>query len=195
MSAPEPEKKSSNRPFVIAFVVGAVVLTALPLLQERFLKAPAPILSLTPWSSSDEVSSDALKDKVVLLQLETAPCEAECLGRVKEFASIEGHVSDLGGKIVLVTLADAPTQAAIAEPRKSAGPGWKVATPDPTLVTQLQVGLVKFLGADSTDFVRSHALVLIDQTGAVRGYWQGDMSGRGNAINAARLLAKKGPNP
>ena len=38
-------------------------------------------------------------------------------------------------------------------------------------------------------------IVLIDQNDAVRGYWMNDGAGRGNSINAARLLAKLGPMP
>ncbi|MFT3711109.1 MAG: hypothetical protein QM817_26065 [Archangium sp.] len=197
MSAPETtEPKSSNRPFFIAFLIGAVVLTALPLLQERFLKAPPPILQLTPWTSSaGEVSSIALTGKVVLVQVEVSPCDAECGKRVTDFGAITNHVSDLGDKIVLVTLADTGAMATLEAQRKLASPAWRFAEPDPALLTQLQVGLVKFLGADSTEFTRSHSLVLLDQDGSVRGYWQTGDVGRGNAINAARLLAKKGPAP
>lgn len=198
MSAPEeePQKKSSNRPFFIAFLIGAVILTALPLLQERFLKAPPPVLKLTPWTSSrGDVSSIALTGKVVLLQVEVSPCDADCGKRVTDFGAITNHVSDLGDKIILVTLADAGAMATLETQRKAASPAWRFAEPDPALLTQLQVGLVKFLGADSTEFTRSHSLVLLDQDGAVRGYWQTGEVGRGNAINAARLLAKKGPAP
>lgn len=192
----EPEApKSSNKPFFIAFLIGALVLTGLPFLQERFLKAPAPIITLTPWSTSAaDVSSTALNGKVVLLQVEVSPCDAECGKRVTEFGNIVSHVNDLGDKVVLVTLADAQTLAAL-EQRKSASAAWRFAELDSVLLTQLQVGLVKFLGADSTDFARSHSIVLIDQNAAVRGYWQDGTAGRGNAINAARLLAKKGPIP
>lgn len=196
MAEPEaPAQKSSNKPFFIAFVLGALVLTGLPFLQERFLKAPPPILTLTPWSTTAaDISSVALSGKVVLLQVEVAPCDADCTKRVTEFGNIVNHVNDLGDKVVLVTLADAQTLGAL-EQRKGASAAWRFAELDSALLTQLQVGLVKFLGADSTDFARSHSVVLIDQNGAVRGYWQDGTAGRGNAINAARLLAKKGPIP
>jgi hypothetical protein len=198
-SGSAPEERSSWRPFVLAFIVGAVVLTLLPLLQERFLKAPPPVLQLEPWTAGEGVSSAALAGTVVLLTVELMPCEAECAERVRSFGAITQHVSDLAGRegvspIVLVTLADEPTRAAL-QGVLAPSEAWRVAPPEPRLMTQLQIGLAKFLGADSTDFSRSHALVLLDQNGAVRGYWQGDVAGRGNAINAARLLAKKGPNP
>ena len=47
----------------------------------------------------------------------------------------------------------------------------------------------------NTTFAKAHVIVLIDQNGAVRGYWLDDGPGRGNSINAARLLAKEGPTP
>lgn len=191
----EAEPKSSNRPFFIAFVIGALVLTGLPLLQSRFLKAPPPVMTLDAWAASEQVSASALGGHVVLLQVELSPCDADCVTRVTEFGRLASHVSDLGDKIILVTLADDAAQTALGELAKPASAAWRFAPPEPGVMAQLQRGLVKFLGADSTDFARSHSIALLDQNGAVRGYWQGDLAGRGNVVNAARLLAKKGPNP
>ena len=52
-------------------------------------------------------------------------------------------------------------------------------------------------GADAGLFDIAHTsrFVLIDQNGDVRGFWTTDELGRGNLINAARLLWKRGPNP
>jgi hypothetical protein len=45
------------------------------------------------------------------------------------------------------------------------------------------------------DIAHANKFALVDQNGDLRGYWSIDEQGRGNLINAARLLAKKGPRP
>lgn len=190
---------SSWKPYLIGFGIGAVILTLMPLLQTRFLKAPPPVMQLDAWSANTlgggEVSSKALSDKVTLLTLELGPCDADCVTRSKDFGATASHVNDLGDRVVLVSMIGADAQAALNESIKSASPTWRFAEGDPALLTQLQKALVTFLGADKTDLARSHAIVIIDQNNAVRGFWQPDIAGRGNAINAARLLAKRGSKP
>lgn len=190
---------SSWKPYLIGFGIGAVILTLMPLLQTRFLKAPPPVMQLDAWSATSlaggDVGSKALTDKVTMLSLELGPCDADCAARVKDFGATVSHVNDLDGRVVLVSMISPDDQAVLTEAIKSASPTWRFAEGDPALMTQLQKALVTFLGADKTDLARSHAIVIIDQNNAVRGFWQPDIAGRGNAINAARLLAKRGPNP
>lgn len=190
---------SSMKPWVIGFLLGAVVLTVLPLLQQRFLKAPPPVQQLSPWSvtsvSGGDVDSRALADKVVVLTVATSPCDADCVTRVKEFGALAHHVDDLGDRVVLVTLVDEGAADALREYVQKGSSAWRFGALEPAANAQFQAALVKFLGADSTDFARSHSLMLLDQNDAVRGFWQGDMAGRGNVVNAARLLAKHGANP
>jgi hypothetical protein len=50
-------------------------------------------------------------------------------------------------------------------------------------------------GTTIEDFTRVPSLGLIDQNGALRGFWPESELGRGNVINAARLLAHYGPTP
>ena len=50
-------------------------------------------------------------------------------------------------------------------------------------------------GTTLEEFAQVPALGLVDQNGALRGFWTTTEIGRGNLINAARLLAKKGPRP
>ncbi|MFO0597812.1 MAG: hypothetical protein U0228_21100 [Myxococcaceae bacterium] len=183
------------KPYLLAFAVGAVILTVMPLVQTRFLKAPPPVLQLEPWQAG-AVASTQLQGKVTLLTVEVGPCAQDCLERQQAFAALDPHLSDLGDGVVLVTLTDEAAAGAVQQlASKAAGSRWKLGSTDDALMTQLQKGLTQFLGAENREFARSHSLVLIDQNDAVRGYWQGDVVGRGNAVNAARLLAKKGPQP
>jgi hypothetical protein len=198
MSAPAPEPKSSWKPYVIGFLIGAVILTVLPFLQRAFLKAPAPVRALAAWSAPSlgggEVSSAALSGQVLLLTLEAQACEADCVERQTQFGTATRHVDDLG-TVVLVSLVTDAAKPGLAALIEKAPAGWRFGTPSPELIAELQTGLDTFLGGNNTDFSRAHAIVLIDQNNALRGFWPNDGAGRGNSINAARLLAKHGPNP
>ena len=47
-------------------------------------------------------------------------------------------------------------------------------------------------GQTEEEFFQLPAVILVDQEGMLRGFWRDDSTGRGNAINAARLLAEHG---
>jgi len=155
--------------FVLAFVLGAVVLTVLPFLQKRFLKAPAPIRTLPGWQYAG---------KVAIVSFVPAPCEGECVERQDAFARSKPHLDDLDGGVVWVTLAMPDAGAAIEE---------------------LRLGWVQWAGTDAgstpDEFARLPGEAVVDQNGALRGFWKDDPEGRGNAINAARLLWRHGPAP
>jgi hypothetical protein len=193
VSESEPEKKSPfwKNPFLIAFFIGAVFLTVLPFAQRRFLKAPPPVMQLTAWDASP-LTSSAFAGKVVLLTAETAACPDECMKRQGDFGTAIRHVDDLGN-ITLITLVSPEARTAIAPVATS--PLWKLGDASPALLSQLEDALNKFLPPPGAQFAQTHAIVLIDQNNAVRGFWPGDAAGRGNSINAARLLAKEGPIP
>lgn len=198
--APEPKVPVWKNPYVVGFLIGAVFLTVMPLVQRQFLKAPPPIKQLSAWELPElgggEVSSAALAGRVVLATTELGPCDAACVERQKTFGLAVRHVDDLEGKVVLVSLVGDEAKAGLAELIQSATPAWRFGggSLEP-LLGQLQAGLDQFLAPPSADFAKAHVIVLIDQNDAVRGYWMDDGAGRGNSINAARLLAKHGPNP
>lgn len=203
-AAPEPKGPFWRNPFFLAFVIGAAVLTVLPRLQRPFLKAPPPIRSLTPWAltpvAGPAVSAEALKGKVWLATVEPGPCDAECVARQEAFGRGAAHVDDLGGAVVFVSVLGAPALQGLAGLTAGASDAWRFATGSPEaldgLVGQLQQALVSWADEGrAVDFAAAHALVLVDQEGAVRGFWTEDGAGRGNSINAARLLAKHGPTP
>lgn len=203
MAEPGPvaphEEKSSMKPYVIGFLIGAVVLTVLPLMQRQFLKAPPPIRQLEPWVLASlgggDISSTALAGKVVLLTLEPGPCATDCVQRQKDFGTAVRHVDDLGDKVVLVTVVGDDAREGLGELTKAATPAWRFGSPDPSLLGALQAVANVRASPNRVDITRSQAIVLIDQNNMLRDLWPGDGAGRGNSINAARLLAKHGPNP
>lgn len=207
MAPPPPEPASalpappgsSWRPYVIAFVIGAVVLTALPFVQRRFLKAPAPVKQLEPWAlttlGGGDVSSDSLKGQVVLLSAEIDGCDEACVARQRDFGTAIKHVDDLKVPVTLVTVVGPGAKEGLTALIQSASPAWRFAEGENRFLGQLQTALDAFLPPPGAHFTGTHSIVLIDQNNAVRGFWQSDVVGRGNAINAARLLSKEGPNP
>jgi len=172
-------------------------------MQRLFLKAPKPIRQLTAWElpslGGGPVSSAALTGKVVLATTDLGPCDEACVERQKTFGLAVHHVDDLGDKVVLVSLVGEQAREALAPLIQAATPAWRFgggsdAQLEP-LLGPLQLGLDQFLAPPSANFAKAHVIVLIDQNNAVRGYWMHDGAGRGNSINAARLLAKRGPTP
>ncbi len=201
MTADSPRKPVWKNPYVIGFLIGAAFLTILPRLQQQFLKAPPPIRQLTAWElpslGGGPVSTTALQGKVVLATTELGPCDATCVDRHKTFGLAVRHVDDLGDKVVLVSFIGEAARPGLSELISAATPAWRFAAAseqDP-LLSQLQLALDQFLAPPSAHFAKAHVIVLIDQNDAVRGYWMDDGAGRGNSITAARLLAKRGPNP
>lgn len=215
MSAPPPEPLVPapgdgpktplwKNPYLIGFLVGAIILTLMPLVQRRFLKAPPPLRQLTPWElpslGGGPVSSASLAGRVILATTELGACDSACLERQKNFGMAVRHLDDLPQPgVVLVSLIETEATAGLSGLLADSSPAWRFGGGSSSelepLLSQLQAGLDGFLAPPGASFAKAHVLVLIDQNNAVRGYWMADGAGRGNSINAARLLAKHGPNP
>ncbi len=197
--AAEPKVPVWKNPFVVAFLIGAAVLTILPFLQRPFLKAPPAVTTLSPWEvpslAGGPVSSAALAGKVVLATTEWDACDEACVTRQQAFGRGRTHVDDLGEKVILVSLVGPEAKAGLAALIEEGSPAWRFGEATPALLAALEAGLRQFTGRPGSTFAEAHAIVLLDQENAVRGYWLDDVAGRGNSINAARLLAKHGPNP
>lgn len=202
-----------KNPFLIAFLLGALALTVLPFLQRTQLRAPEPISHLGDWSLVDEwgkpLGNKELAGKVWVASFFFSRCPSICPPQQKAFIKVLDHVEDLEQPIELVSFSvdpdfDKPEILNAYERKLGANDKWHLVTGSKE---QLKDILVKrFMvdmgdpraldgSADLFDISHSAKLVLVDQNGAVRGYWSSDDLGRGNLINAARLLAKRGPNP
>jgi cytochrome oxidase Cu insertion factor (SCO1/SenC/PrrC family) len=194
-----------KNPFVIAFLLGVVVLTVLPFLQRRFLKAPPAIAPLTTWSLSrvDDArpfGSADLVGHVFIIFFAASPCETGCLEAHRAFGRGIDHTDDLADMVHFVTVARetaAPALKGLATGR------WHVVTGSDEalspLVASLHAAWALRGGSDAgstfQEQIALQAFAVIDQAGQVRDFWRADSSGRGNAINAARLLARYGTNP
>lgn len=194
-----------KNPFVIAFLLGVIVLTVLPFLQRRFLKAPPAIAPLTTWrlSTVDDArpfGSAELAGHVFVVFFATGPCDAACLEAQRAFGRGVDHTDDLGDKVHFVTVARdsaAPVLKGLATGR------WHVVTGSDAELTPLVASLHAAwalrggsdAGSTLPEQIALQAFAVIDQEGQVRDFWRADSAGRGNAINATRLLARYGPNP
>jgi hypothetical protein len=192
-------------PFSVAFVLGALVLTLLPVLQKQFLKAPAPIAPLGVWrltsiDTERPLGSQELGTRVVLFFFAPGPCDSLCFERQRVFGRGLEHTDDLNDAIHLVTitrLLGAETLKGVAHSR------WHIVSGTDDEVSNVLESFHRawatFAGTDAgtslDEWLRLPAVVLVDQNGWVRGFWRDDAAGRGNAINAARLLAKYGSEP
>lgn len=217
MSTPEPsanqpqapEKKVPvwKNPFVIAFAIGVVFLTVAPFIQRQFLKAPPPVHSLAPWVAptldGQTLNSQALKGTVWLANFAPEPCAADCRARQELLGRAVNHVDDLDGKIILVTIA-MPGAAPALKDLATKSKLWRIVTGTREEVAPIldgfRAGFAKWApatdaGSDAEEFAHLGAIVVVDQNGDIRGFWQDDAAGRGNSVNAARLLAKHGANP
>lgn len=197
-------KKYVN-PWTIAFAIGATVLTVMPFAQRRFLSAPPPLgplgtFTLAEAAGGAPLGSQQLSGKVYIATLAPAPCDEACAERAAALARALGHTDDLGERLHLVTFAMPGAVDALAD--KGHGRYHVVsgtaAELEPVLVG-LRAAWARFAGTDagttSDEFSRLPAFAVVDQRGDVRGFWRDDAAGRGNAINAARLLARHGVAP
>ncbi len=210
MSTPEPVGERPRfpswvNPFSVAFVIGAFLLTVLPFMQRRFLKAPPPVVSLGEWSltSIDDgstVGSALLQGRVFIVSFVPSPCEAECVEAQKKFSTGLGHTHDLKDAVHFVTI----VQKTAAPALKGLSSGrWHVLTGSDADLTPVLFGFRRAwdlrnqtdAGTSLEEYVSLPALAVVDQNGFVRDFWRTDAAGRGNSINAARLLAEYGTAP
>jgi protein SCO1/2 len=216
-TTPEPTTPLWKSPFLIAFFVGAVTLTILPVLASMTLRAPPPIASLGTWKLVDhdgnEISNESLRGQVWIASVFFSRCPSVCPRQQKAFASILPHLEDLRAPdkkpVRLVSFSVDPgfdTPAVLrawAEKNHADLSRWSLVTGAEADVKKLLVERM-FLevgqktpvpGTDLFDIAHASRFALIDQNGDVRGFWPTDDLGRGNLINAARLIWKKGPKP
>ena len=209
------ERIKQNKPFVIAFLVGAVVLTVLPFLQRPFMHAPDPIAQLGSWELVDEsgkpFGSVDLKGKVWIASFFFTTCPSLCPKQQSAMANILPHLADLDARsgtapVVLVSFSvdpetDTPAVLSSYASKLGAPVGkWKWLTA-PSKDAMKDVLVKRFLVAmgdksgDLGDIAHASKFALVDQNGDLRGFWDTDELARGNLINAARVLAKEGPRP
>jgi len=217
-----PKSPWYRSPFVIAFVLGAIALTVLPFLQTFAMRAPEPVASLGAWKLTDQdgkpIGADELKGTVWIASIFFSRCATVCPPQQEAMAKILKHTDDLRSPskppIKLVSFTVDPefdTPAVLTSYAKRLGVTGPVAAGTWSFVTGAEADLKDLLvkrmfvevgdkqalpgDAGLFDIAHTSRFVLVDQNGDVRGYWETDDLGRGNLINAARLLWKRGPRP
>jgi hypothetical protein len=193
-SAPPPERRRSNLIFIVAFFLGAALLTVLPLLQRGFLRAPPPVFDVPDWSlvtsSGSTVSSAQLRGRVYMASFVPPDCDEACRSRQLEFGRALKAVADLDGGVVLVTFVAGNLPACEPGWYCAGGPGVERA------IEGFHEGWNAWAHTDAgstwQEFAALPGEAVVDQNGKLRGFWKDELAQRGNAINAARLLFEHG---
>lgn len=205
----EAPTKPWRNPFVIAFVLGAITLTVLPFLQRLSLRAPPPLESLGVWSltefggrDGETQGAESLRGKVWLASFVRAPCDADCEKDLQHFAGAAEHIGDLGDKVSMVTFVEPGALETVKRQHTARSDGWHLLSGDSaamdTVWGHFAEGWQKQteqLTERRIPFLARPTLAVVDQNGAVRGFWPADDEGRGHAINAVRMFARYGVTP
>lgn len=190
-------------------MLGAIVLTVFPLVQRLALRAPPPLLQLAPWSLQDldaeggrAFASSSLQGKVWIANFVAAPCDAECQESLVSFAAIGHHLDDLGDKVALVSFVRPQSQGSLAGIARPAAPAWHRLSGDAASFEAVWGNFARgwnqqtqALSNRTIEFLLRPTFAVVDQDGAVRGFWPADEAGRGHAINAVRMFAQHGTKP
>lgn len=192
-----PERRPFwKNPFFLGFLVGAALLTALPFFQRRSLRAPPPLAQVTDFSLQTPAAPLRKADLIGRVWVTTF-CLAPCRLPVP-MPEVAKHVTGQNVETVTVVVpggeGDAPT---------SSVPNWKVATGAPETIEAFAApfrdALSRQSGSppvpDAKALAEKSTFILVDQEGAIRGFWPGDELGKGNVINAAQMIARYGPRP
>lgn len=202
----EGARRPWRDPFVIAFVIGALVLTVFPFIQRLALRAPPPLEPLGAWALTEldgaPLGDGALRGKVWLASFVPSTCDADCQGSLPRFAGAARHLDDLRDKVVLVTLARPESVPALRAVPAVEGARWLRLTGEPAQLDALWARFAagwdkqtRSVSDRTIEFLARPTFAVVDQDGAVRGYWPADDEGRGHAINAARMFARHGTEP
>ncbi len=191
---------------MIAFVLGAVVITALPMIQRLALRAPPPLEKLGAWSLTDvaEPTRAPVNGKVLLVGFVPDPCDVDCAAGLAKLGSAPTHLADLGDKVAVVGFVQ-PGAVEVAEQARAASAtpsSWRLLSGSPEALAPVWGAFerswdaqVQSLTERRIRFLARPTLAVVDQDGAIRGFWPADDEGRGHAINAARMFARYGTEP
>jgi hypothetical protein len=206
------DRRPWRNPYIVAFVLGAIALTILPFVQRKTLRAPPPLATLATWSlpalARGDAPSDAttlptvgnaqLDGHVWLATISRAGC-ADCPAALAQLASMARHLDDLRQAVRLVAFVEPGAPQPVGDAQATATPSTFVVDARgadyQTLRRTLEQGWttqLERIGDRLVAFDARPSLVLIDQRGAVRGFWPPTDEGRGHAINAARMLSRYG---
>jgi len=202
----EPKRPPWKSPFVWAFVAGVAFLTVLPFAQRRFLKAPPPLKTLATWElqlpDGGAFGSTQLRGSVWVANFTHDGCSPSCGPQQQAIGAMLKYLEGKGAPMRIVSFVlpsvDGGSIAASDDARwlrvsGAEGPLQAV------VLTGFRDGFISFAPIDAgttlDDFAALPVLALVDQDGALRGFWKDDSVGRGNVINAALLLSKYGPQP
>jgi protein SCO1/2 len=205
----EPEARAPlwRNPYVLAFVVGCVTVTLLrPFL--RYEPKPPPVLGTLPAFSLVDPSgkpfgSAELAGKVWIASFFFTHCPSVCPLIMSRMAELQRRFAAAGVadvRLVSITVdpeRDTPEVLRAAEPRYGVDPArWALLTGPTERVHELCVAGFKVPGLDAGalangDIPHTTKVVLVDDTGHVRGYYDTDESGIDEVFHRAQHVLKE----
>lgn len=197
-----------KNPYVWGFVIGIVTLTAIrPLL--RHIPEPPPVVGRLPdWSLVDSTGktfgSAELKGQVYIASFFFTGCRSICPALMQNVKKLQAGFDERGIKgIRLVSISVDPeddTPPVLAAYGKELGVNpdrWTLVTGDPAKVRALVVDGFKtpmekapVEPPSPMDIAHTGKLVLIDQTGGIRGYYDTTDMGLDEVYNRAQHVAR-----
>ncbi len=199
-----------RNPYVLAFLLGIITLTAIrPLL--RRVPEPPPVLSQLPAftlvaADGNPFGSDDLKGRPYIASFFFTSCRSICPTIMKGMQRLDDGFKQRGiGEIRLVSITVDPeddTPAVLAAYAKTLGADpqrWVLLTGEPDAVKRLVVAGFKTPlekappgGPGPMDIAHTGKLVLVDGSGRIRGYYGTDDLGLDEVYNRAQhVLAQE----
>lgn len=202
-----------RNPYVWAFLIGIVTLTAIrPLL--RHVPEPPPVLSQLPEFSlvaadGKPFGSAELRGQVYVASFFFTSCRSICPAIMKGMARLQdGFARNEVQGIRLVSISVDPehdTPQVLSDYGKALGVDplrWTLLTGDPEQVRQLVVSGFKTPdvpapsgGAEPMDIAHTGKLVLVDGAGRIRGYYDSTEMGLDEVFNRAQHVLRQEREP
>lgn len=200
-----------RNPWLWAFLIGAVTITAIRPLLRRIPEPPPVLGTLPPWSLVDQdgrsFGSTELRGKVWIASFFFTRCTSICPAVMHAVSRLDAALRERGvDGIALVSFTvdpehDAPLILREYAREIGADPArWTLATGDPAAVRSLVVeGFKVPVGEGTTeagvfDIAHTAKLVLVDGEGRIRGYYDTDDLGLDETLHRSlRVLEEARP--
>ena len=196
-----------RNPYVLAFVIGCVTVTLLrPFL--RYEPEPPAVLSELPVFSlvdtrENSVGNSDLAGQVWIASFFFTHCPSVCPVLMTRMAELQRRFADAGVtgiRLVSITVdpaRDTPAVLRAAEPRYGVDPSrWMLLTGTPERIQDLLVSGFKVPGLDAGaltngDIPHTTKVVLVDDRGRIRGYYDTDEPGLDEVFHRAQHVLKE----
>jgi cytochrome oxidase Cu insertion factor (SCO1/SenC/PrrC family) len=194
-------------PFVIAFVVGAAVLTLSVPFFRRVPPAPAPIGAMPAWSFEDQdgraVTSAGLGGRTYLLAMVSPTCGQACVRVGHDLAALESKLHEMKADVPLVVVSPvestAVERAAFVASSGGDGATWRMLGGPPDATCALAQGSFARAAHVIVPCARVHDLahdphvLIVDGEGRMRASIKVDLEGLDEALHRSLAVLENRP--